>query len=351
MTGARSNPVIQRALAAATDWPTDLGAVIEGGKFDPAPWNILLGPVRPRGAPAGAVVAGGRRLLDWGPTDCADMAFSVTKSYIGFLAALALDRGLIEDLNTPVSASVKDPVFASDRNASVTWRQLLDQTSEWEGSIFGIPDSVDRDRQLAPTDDPARFDRATPLQAPGSYWDYNDARVNVLCLALTRLFGCALPEVLAKAHPAFADRKSWAWDGFGAASSIDLGGRPVEVVVGGGHWGGGLVATLDHHLALGVTVRDGGKWNGQRVISSEALAALLTPCRLQPVYGGLWWFNDERRLFPSAPADSLFAMGVGATVLWLSPGLDMVACLRWIHPDAVDDVLCAILHEYGGASG
>jgi CubicO group peptidase (beta-lactamase class C family) len=351
MTGGRSLGIVDRALEGASDWPTDLRAVIEGGTFDPPPWNILLGPVRPRGAPAGAVVAGRRTLLQWGPTDRADMAFSVTKSYIGVLAALALDRGLIGGFDAPISASVSDPAFASGRNASVTWRQLLDQTSEWEGSIFGIPDSVDRDRQLAPTDDPARFGRATPLQEPGSYWDYNDARVNALCLALTRLFGCALPEVLAKAHPAFAHRKSWTWDGYGAASSIDLDGKPVEVAVGGGHWGGGLVATLDHHLALGITVRDGGKWNGQRVISSEALTALLTPCRLQPVYGGLWWFNDGRRLFPSAPEDSLFAMGVGATVVWLSPGLDMVACLRWIRPDAVDDVLFAILHEYGGVGG
>ena len=345
MTARGFGTARERALAGASDWPADLRAVIEGCTFDPPPWNIVLGPVRVRGEPAGAVVTGNGGIGRWGPTGRADMAFSVTKSYIGFLAALALDRGLIGGLDAPVADSLSDPAFASARNRCVTWRQLLDQTSEWEGSLFGIPHTVDRDRQLAPTDDPARFGRGTPLQPPGRYWDYNDARVNALCLALTRLFGRGLPEVLADGHPAFGDRAGWAWDGYGAASTIDIGPRRVEVAVGGGHWGGGLVATVDHHLALGRTVLDRGVWAGRRIVSSEALEALLSPCPLQPVYGGLWWHNSGRRLFPSAPQDSLFAMGVGATILWVCRSAGVVACLRWIRPEAVDGVLSAILRE------
>jgi CubicO group peptidase (beta-lactamase class C family) len=337
------NAVADLALAATTLWPNDIRAVIEGETFDPPPWNVVLGPVRPRGSPAGAVLVDGRRVAEWGPTDHTDMAFSVTKSYIGLLAAAALDRGLIPGFDAPVSASVRDPAFASPLNRTVTWRQLLDQTSEWEGSTFGIPDTVDRDRQLAPTDDPTRFNRATPRHVPGSYWDYNDARVNALCLALTRAFGRGLPDVLADLHPAFADRTGWAWDGYGAQSTIDLGHARVEVAVGGGHWGGGLSATVDHHLALGVTIRDRGLWQGQRIVSDAALDALLAPCPLQPVYGGLWWLNTGRRLFPAAPEDSILAMGVGATILWVSRSAGVVACLRWVRPEAVNEVLAAIL--------
>jgi CubicO group peptidase (beta-lactamase class C family) len=329
------------ALAAPCPWPADIAAVIAGQTFDPPPWNILLGPVRDRSGPAGAVLRGGRVIEAWGETGRADMAFSVTKSYIGLLAALALDRGLIADFAEPVAARVDDPAFAGPRNGAVTWRQLLDQTSEWSGTLFGVPDTVDRDRQLAPTDNPARFDRATPLQAPGSYWDYNDARVNALCLALTRLFGRPLPDVLAEAHPAFADRAGWAWHGYGARSEIDLAGRPAPVVVGGGHWGGGLWATVGHHLALGATVLGRGVFAGRRVVSAQALDALLTPCPLQPVYGGLWWLNTGRRLFPQAPADSVLAMGVGATVVWVAPALDIVACVRWVRAEAVGAVLAA----------
>jgi CubicO group peptidase (beta-lactamase class C family) len=272
------------------------------------------------------------------------MAFSVTKSYLGLLAAAALDRGLIDDLEAPVSARVEDPAFASGRNRRATWRQLLDQTSEWGGTLFGIPHTVDRDRQLAPTDDPARFDRGTPLRAPGTYWDYNDIRVNALALALTRLFGRALPEVLAGLHPAFADRDGWRWDGYGAASRIALAsGGEAEVVVGGGHWGGGFSGRVDHHLALGEIVLGRGACRGHRAVSAEALDALLRPCPLQPVYGGLWWLNTDRRLYPRLPGDDVFAMGVGATVVWVCPSRDVVAVLRWMVPDAVEDALVTIL--------
>lgn len=343
MNDTRFDAVAAAACAAPCPWPDDIRAVIEGGTFDPPPWNVVLGPVSPRGGPSGAVVRGKDVVGAWG--DCArvDMAFSVTKSYIGLLAAVALDRGLIADLHDPVAAAVDDPAFASPRNRAVTWRQLLDQTSEWQGTLFGVPDTVDRDRQLAPTDDPARRDRKTPLHPPGGYWDYNDARVNALCLALTRLFRRSLPDVLAGLHPAFADRAGWRWDGYGDRSVIMLDDQPTPVVVGGGHWGGGIAAGVPHHLALGGIVLGAGALDGRRVVSAEALDALLTPCPLQPVYGGLWWMNAGRRLFPSAPEDSVLAMGVGATILWAAPSLDLVACLRWVLPQAVDAVLAEVI--------
>ncbi len=348
MNAARFEAVVAAATAAPSDWPKDIRTVIAGGTFDPPPWNVVLGPVRPRGDPAGAILHRGREVARWGPADRADMAFSVTKGYLGLIAATALDRGLIADLDRPVSEAVDDPAFASDRNRRVTWRQLLDQTSEWEGTLFGIPDTVDRDRQLAPTDDPARFGRATPLGPPGSYWDYNDIRVNALCLALTRLFGRPLGDVLADLHPAFADRACWDWAGYGARSTIRLAGRPVEVAVGGGHWGGGLMATIGHHLALGELIRTRGALGDRRVLSAAALDTLLTPCPHQTVYGGLWWLNTQGRLFPSLPHDSLLAMGVGASVIWVSRSAGLVACLRWVHPGAISAILTRILHAHEG---
>lgn len=331
------------ALARPCRWPADIAAVIEGETFDPPPFNVVIGPVFPRGEPAGTVVAGGSVLARWGDCARADMAFSVAKSYVGLLAAAALDRGLLSDFAEPVSARIEDPAFASPRNRTVTWRQLLDQTSEWEGTLFGLPHTVDRDRQLAPTDDPARFNRATPLGPPGTYWDYNDIRVNALCLALTRLYGCPLGEALASLHPAFGTDTGFRWHGYGARSTIDLAGRAVEVAVGGGHWGGGVVAAVPHHLALGGVVLGRGVLAGRRVVSAEALDALLTPCPLQPVYGGLWWLNGANRLFREAPADSVFAMGIGSTVVWVAPSLGVVAVIRWVEAEGVGDVLAAIV--------
>jgi CubicO group peptidase (beta-lactamase class C family) len=340
-------PAIEAALAAPCRWPPDIRAVIEGETFDPPPWNVVLGRVRPRGGPSGVVAIDGRVAARWGDGDRPDMAFSVTKSYIGLLAAVALDRGLLPGFDEPVARRVEDAAFASPRNRAVTWRQLLDQTSEWQGTLFGVPDTVDRDRQLAPTDDPARFGRATPLKAPGAYWDYNDARVNALCLALTRLFGAPLPDILAELHPAFADRSAWDWTGYGARSVIALGDRAASVVVGGGHWGGGFAGGAAQHLALGGVVLGRGRHEGRRVVSAEALDALLRPCPLQSVYGGLWWLNGGRRLQPAASEAAVFALGVGGNAVWVEPALGLVAVLRWVEPDGLAAFVAATARALG----
>ena len=54
---------------------------------------------------------------------------------------LAWDRGMIPDLDAPVVQLVPDEVFESERNRQITWRMLLQQTSEWEGNMFGKDDT------------------------------------------------------------------------------------------------------------------------------------------------------------------------------------------------------------------
>ncbi|MDQ1250399.1 MAG: hypothetical protein QG597_4778, partial [Actinomycetota bacterium] len=204
----RSDFVAARDFAVRnpTSWPRNLRQVIEGGTFDPPPWNIIMGPMGERGEGAGVIAFRGRVVATWGDTRRADPVFSVTKSYLGVLAMIAFDRGLVANLTRPVSETVSDGHFTTPQNRDVTWLQLLQQRSEWQGTLWGIPDSVDRDRQLSPTDDPARFGRATPIRRPGTYWDYNDIRVNALCLALTLVYRRNLADVLADVLPGFGDR-------------------------------------------------------------------------------------------------------------------------------------------------
>ena len=60
----------------------------------------------------------------------------------------------------------------------MTWRHLLHQTSEWSGSLFGIPDTVDHNRAVNRADVVGRKGEARPLHRPGTFWEYNDVRVN-----------------------------------------------------------------------------------------------------------------------------------------------------------------------------
>ncbi len=50
---------------------------------------------------------------------------------------LAVERGLIRDVNDPVGRYIHDGGYDSAHNAQITWKEHLQQTSEWEGTLWG----------------------------------------------------------------------------------------------------------------------------------------------------------------------------------------------------------------------
>src|SRR5262249_45608195 len=142
----------------------------------------IVGPVVPRGGPAGVILKGGRIIAEWGDTARPDMTFSVAKSYLALLAGLAVADGLISNVDEPLAATVKGPWFASAHNACVPWRHLLQQSSEWQGELWGKSDQIDHNRQTGIGADQSRKGQRRELAAPGAHFEYNDVRVNLLAL-------------------------------------------------------------------------------------------------------------------------------------------------------------------------
>ena len=335
-------------LAADCDWPQTL--FLPDGRYigtayvnDKPPYDKPIGIVRPRGGPSGLVLRGGRIVAEWGDTRRADTTFSAAKSYLGLLAGLALDDGLIPSLDARVAEAMppEDDGFRSPHNATITWRQLLQQTSEWQGTLWGIPDSVDHHRQAGPRDGDANRDKGNlrELGPPGTRFEYNDVRVNRLALCLTRLFGRPLDEVLAERvmGPIGASR-DWEWHGYDNAR-VTIGGRELTSVSGGGHWGAGLFIPARDHARVGLLVARGGEWNGRRIVSREYLAEMTRPCAVNPQYGFMWWLNTDRKLYPSIPGDAVLALGGGQHVIWADASRDLVAVLRWVDRSHCDALL------------
>jgi CubicO group peptidase (beta-lactamase class C family) len=336
----------QFALMHETKWRRDIQAQLEAGNFEPPPDNEIIGPTAPRSGPNGLLLRHGRIVTSWGDINAVDMTFSVAKSYLSILAGLAVDDGLIADIDEPVGQTVKDGGFEGAHNGAITWRHLLTQTSEWEGTMFGKSDMIDRYRSLATeaAGNPAHAKgQARPLQAPGSYWEYNDVRVNRLSLALLRRFGRSLPEVFAERimNPIGAS-DSWKWHGY-HNSFVDVGGRQVQSVSGGGHWGGGVFMHAEDQARIGLLMSRSGMWGDRRLLSPDWVAQSLRPCPIRPDYGFLWWLNTDRTSKPSAPADSYFANGAGGNYIWVAPSHDIVAVLRWIDAAALDGWIGQVL--------
>ncbi|MCD0503310.1 serine hydrolase domain-containing protein [Bordetella petrii] len=349
MQDALMQQAIQFAQAHETAWDREVDGVWGVHQQDPPPWNRLLGPVHGRGPVTGLVVVDGKAVASWGEPQRADLTFSVAKMYLALVAGVAHDRGLLPDVDEPVRTRVPGIGFDDGANARITWRHLLQQTSEWEGERFGVPDQVDRYRAVTFGAPPGgKKGDARPLQEPGTYWEYNDVRINQLSYALLHLFRKPLPEIFREAimQPIGAS-DDWHWVSYDNAW-VDIDGELMPSVPGGSHWGGGMSISSADQALIGRMLLDGGRANGRQVVSEEWLRAMRTPSELAPYYGYLIWLNEGRRIFPSAPASSFFGIGAGSSFTWVEPERNMVVIVRWLDSAHADALFGKILAAVDG---
>ncbi len=263
------------------------------------------------------------------------------------LAGVAHGRGLLPDVDEPVVARVGGIGFDTGHNRRITWRHLFEQTSEWEGTSFGLPDTVDRYRTVAHDPKPplGKKGDARPLQEPGSYWEYNDVRINQLSLALLHLFGRPLPEVFSQAlmQPLGASG-DWAWRGYDDAW-VELKGQRLPSVPGGSHWGAGVAISARDQARLGqLLLADGqhqGQHEGHQLLPAAWVQRMRQPCALAPFYGWLMWLNPQGQAFPGASASASLMVGAGGNYVWIEPERDAVIVVRWLDVAAVEPFMRA----------
>ena len=337
------NEAARFAQAHETPWPRDPEAEPVPGQSpwgvhhdDPPPFDRLRGPVHARGPQSGVVRQHGDETLSWGEPARADLTFSVAKTYLALLAGVAHGQGLLPDEDEPVATRLPGIGFDdSDHNRAITWTHLLTQTSEWEGTCFGLPDTVDRWRKVAQDPRPAGGPKggARPLRAPGSYWEYNDVRINQLALALLHLFRRPLPEVfLEHVLRPLGGGIGYAWRGYDDAW-VDLAGvGRVQSVPGGTHWGAGVSISAHDQARIGQLLLDGGVGAGRQLVPRAWLERMAAPCPIAPFYGRLLWLNRQGTAFPGASTRAVFMVGAGGHWVWVDPELDAVVVLRWLDP-------------------
>lgn len=343
---ARLADAVRFAESHETSWPRDLekaGDVPGLSQFEKPPWNEALGPFKPRGRPSGLVLKGGCITAQWGDPHRVDMTFSIAKSYLAVLAGVALGDGLIDSVDQRIGDTVGGALFDSKQNRTITWRHLLTQTSEWEGTLFDKPDLVDRNRQVGPGSDNTRKGEHRDLNSPGTFWEYNDVRVNLLALALLHLFRKPLPEVLkARIMDPIGASDSWRWLGY-RNSFVEIDGVQMQSVPGGTHWGGGIQINNYDHARFALLVHRDGVWNGQRLLPEGWVSALRSPCAVNSGYGFLWWLNIGRREWPGAPESAYAAVGAGSNIILIDPDDDLIFVARWIEQGAVSELVARVI--------
>ncbi len=292
-------------------------------------FGTLLGSVpNIRAKTNGVIIYKGYVVAEFGDTSWADPTYSVAKSMLATVAGLAVRDGLIKDLNATVGSTIKDGGYDSPRNAQVTWKHHLQQTSEWEGNMFGKQDNFIGKEAFGEGEMKPR-----EQMKPGTHYEYNDVRINRFALSLLRTFNKSVPDVFREqVMDPIGASNTWRWIPY-HNSFVDLNGRKVASVSGGTRWGGGMWINAMDMARFGYLWLRNGKWGDKQIVPASYVKEALTQggAANSPGngYGYLWWLNTTGKALAGMPANSYSANGAGSNTITISPDHDLVIVWRW----------------------
>ena len=329
---------INFAIRNETKTDSDLRIAITKAHANEPNYRIA-GPTRERGRPAGIILRNGYIIAQWGNVKRVDMTFSVSKSYLSTVAGLALDDRLIKNIDDRVSEYVWDGKFDGEHNSKITWRHLLTQSSDWSGCLFDVCDWADRPPKQGTIDDW----KNRKLLEPGSTFEYNDVRVNLLAYSLLQVVRKPLPLVLReRIMDPIGASTTWRWYGYDN-SSVNIDGQTIISVSGGGHFGGGIfINTLDQ-ARFGLLFLRKGKWKNKQLISEQWVNSVNQPSAANKSYGLMWWTNEENRL-GNVSRKIYSADGFGGNYIVVDNEHDLVIVVRWLDPSKIGELVQLVIN-------
>ena len=286
----------------------------------------------------------------FGETDGATLhnTRSVTKTVTGMLLGIAIEKGLIAGVDTPVTSFFPDkrPFFNSDpRKEKITLEDFLTMSSvlecnDWEDDSRGneermyvekdwIKFTLDLPVRSAPADvrdgggreGGARGEPREGGDAPaGRRFSYCTAGVGTLGGAIERGVKTPLPDFAKSAlfGPLGIEHASWQRSPLGLAFT-----------------GGGLGLRSRDLLKLAQLYLDGGTWKGARVVPENWVKRSVSPhARIddKTEYGYLWWLRSFTAGGKTWPA--WFMSGNGGNKVVVVPELSLVAVLTSVNYNA-----------------
>ena len=306
------------------------------------PGYRIAGPMRERGKPAGIILKNGYIVAQWGDIKRVDMTFSVSKSFLSTVAGLVADDHLIKSIDDRVNEYVWDGKFDGPHNSKITWRHLLTQSSDWSGCLFDVCDWADRPPRQGTIDDW----KNRKLVEPGSSFEYNDVRVNLLAYSLLQVVRKPLPVVLReRIMDPIGASTTWRWYGYDN-SFVNVDGQMIESVSGGGHFGGGIfINTLDQ-ARFGLLFLRKGKWKNKQLISEQWVNSVNQPSAANRSYGLMWWTNEENRL-GNVSKKIYTADGFGGNFIVVDNEHDLVIVARWLEPNKIGEFVRLVISATG----
>ena len=242
---------------------------------------------------------------------------SITKSVTSLLVGIALDRGWIEDLDTPAFTYFPEHADLRSREKDrITLGHLLTMSGgfAWDERV-AWDSAANSERRMDEASDPCRYvleqDLATP---PGQLYDYCGGAPALLQGVIQRTSGRALDDV---AHDMLLDPL--------AITDVEWTRFPSGDVRGHG----GLRLRARDLAKIGQLVLDHGVWQGRQIVRPEWIAESTAPhINGEGIffYGYLWWLG--RFLVGRREIRWIAGVGNGGQRLYIVPRLDLVVAVN-----------------------
>ena len=253
---------------------------------------------------------------------------SVTKSIVGLLYGIALDRGLVPPPDAPLLAQFPEysDLPVDPRRAQLTILHALNMTlgMEWDEQR-SYADPTNSERAMEDASDRNRYILDRPfVAAPGERWIYSGGAVALVGSLIANGSGMRLQEFARQALFAPLGITVFEWakgndDVVSAASGLRLRARDL--------------------LTIGQMVLAGGEWFGTRVVSRAWLDVSFQPAADSGEglkYGRLWWIGEATTPVTSGARRWIAGIGNGGQRLFLMPDADLatvVFCGAYNAPD------------------
>lgn len=239
------------------------------------------------------------------------LIWSCTKQVIGVLTGIAIDQGLINDLDDPISDYFDVELQGHQDKADITIRNLITMQSGIDYNNDGVGGETDKLLRQIP-DNSVDFILARPINADqGTTFKYHDGNPHLLSALIQKTSGKPTDVWANTAFFSKIGMTNYNWIRY--KDGITMGGFGIE--------------TTPREMAkMAICISNNGRYNGVQIIDSAWVAEMVSPqVELEGSeysFGYNWWINDSR--------DIRFMWGHGGQFAFIIPSKDLVVIMTSI---------------------
>jgi CubicO group peptidase (beta-lactamase class C family) len=278
------------------------------------------------------------------------------KSVTSLLLGIAIDKGLIKNVDQPVYTFFpEDTSFAADpRKRLMTIKDLLEMRSGFDCDEW-TDDGKDCESAMVQTKNWVKFALALPMKnEPGKIWNYTSCDPMIISGIIRKASGMSIMDFAAKYLFSPMEISHYRW-------TVDPAGQ--------GMTGGSFYILPSDMLKIGRMVLNGGIWDGQRIISENWLKVSTTAtipipdnwsfikfsrsktAMPQQTWYGYYWYNEVVKT-REGEYPVVFASGNGGQYILIIKKLNLVAVFTqgnyesWTAKRAFDILATYIIPAY-----